>query len=166
MRDLAKGDQRDAAFRLAKVLLEVMPPADSGHSDLGILHPMPRIRMDISNYEEILKNHVPQLVDKTGLAGLAFLCDLLSAAISFSLREPEKSVPYDLCHILHPAIEGYRQNLGPELRSVLINAIRDAALTLVRSGNVQLPVVVKSLEERRPPWHIFPSYRDASASPD
>jgi hypothetical protein len=155
MRDLAKGDQTDAAFRLAKVLLEVMPPADTRDRDLGILHPMPRIRMDTSNYEEILKNHVPELIDKTGLEGLAFLCDLLSAAISFSLREPEKSVPYDLCHILHPAIEGYRQNLGPELRSVLINAIRDAALTLVRSGRVQLPVMVKSLEERRPPWHVF-----------
>ncbi|MGD1028936.1 hypothetical protein [Candidatus Binatus soli] len=155
MRDLAKGDQRDVAFRLAKVLLKVLPPAESGQSDLSIIHPMPQIRMDISNYEQILKNHVPQLVETTGLEGLAFLCDLLSAAISFSLREPEKSVPYDLCHILHPAIDGSRQNFGPELRSLLISAIRDAAITLVTSGRVQLAVMVKALEERQPPWHIF-----------
>jgi hypothetical protein len=155
MRDLAKGDQIDVAFRLAKVLLEILPPAENGQSDLGVIHPMPQIRMDISNYEEILTNDVPQLVDATGLSGLTFLCDLLSAAIGFSLREPEKSVPYDLCHILHPAIEDHRQKFGPELRSLLVSATRDSALTLVTSGRVPLPVMVKVLEERQPPWHVF-----------
>jgi hypothetical protein len=155
MRGLAASDQKEAALRLAKVLLEILPPSESRDSDIGIIHPIPLTRMDTSDYEQILKNDIPQLVAAMGLSGLAFLCDLLSAAIGFSLREPEKSVPYDLSHIFHPAIEGGRQNLGPELRSVLISAIRDAAVTLVATGQVPLPDVLKTLEERKPPWHIF-----------
>jgi len=152
---LAAGGQKNAAMRLAKVLLEIIPPAQGGEGAHGILHPMTRMRSDWWENEQILNKAIPELVKAAGIEALDLLCSQLSTAIRFSLREPEESAPSDLSHIWRPAIEEHGQNLFPEVRSLLVRTVRDAALSIVRSGQASLSETVRTLEERQPRWRIF-----------
>lgn len=155
MGKFAAGGERTAALRLAKVLLEVMPPRVGDEGEPGLFHPMPQTRPDLWNYEQILIKQVPELVEVAGLEALDLLCDLLSDAIRLSLREPDKSVPSDVSQIWRPAVEEHEQNLLPELRSLLTRAVRNAAISIVRSRQTTLVRTVAALERRKPPWWIF-----------
>lgn len=151
----AIGGGTSAAVQLARVILEVMPPRGGDESEHGLFIPMPQTRLDLWDYEQILTAQIPELVKAAPAQGLGVLCDLLSDAIRFSLREPEKSAPSDVSQVWRPAVEEHGQNLLPELRSLLTRAVRDAAASIVRSRQITLLQTVAALERRKPPWWIF-----------
>jgi hypothetical protein len=151
----AAGGENVSAFRIAKALLEVTPAPAVDEGEAGLVHTMPRTRPDLWNYEQILSTQVPELVKATGLEAMNLLGDLLSDAIRFSLREPEKSAPSDMSHVWRPAIEEHGQNFSPELRSLLSRAVRDAASAIVQSRQATLEQVIAALEARQPPWRTF-----------
>lgn len=151
----AAGGENASAFRICRALLEVAaaPVGDGGAE--GLIHPMPRTRPDLWNYEQILSKYIPDVVRSAGIEALSLLCDLLSDAIRFSLREPDKSAPSDLSHVWRPAVEEHGQNLTPEVRSMLSRAVRDAASMIVQSGQATQEQVIAALESRQPLWLIF-----------
>jgi len=149
----AKGGEVESAVRVAKALLEVLPPGAGDQGEPGLLTPIPQTRVDLSHYEQTLTKQIPKLVAADGLRTHDLLSDLLNDAIRLSLREPEKSVPNDVSAVWLPAVEAQRE--FPELRSLLATSLRDAASTLVRSKQDTLEEVIKFLEERKPPWWVF-----------
>ena len=115
----------------------------------------PQAQFDIWPYEQILKQNVPDLVKSAEIATLHMLCDLLDHAIALSQRRPEKEVQEDLSYIWRPAIEDHGQNQFPEMKSILVSAVRDAADQLIRSDAQLLAKVIQEFESRRPAWRIF-----------
>ncbi len=149
-------DESAAAFRIANALLCVMPaPADEA-GEPGVLPPTPRTQLDLWEYERILAQQVPELVKAAGLDALKFLSGLLSDAIRFSLREPEKSAPGDVSNVWRPAIAEDAQNYNfLELKSLLTRSVRDAALTTAVSDPAGIEATIEVLESREPRWRIF-----------
>jgi hypothetical protein len=148
---LASGGQKDAALRLAGKLLEFVPREGEGTS----LSLIPRTRTNWWENERILDNALPELVKAAGVEALRLLCGQLATAIKLSLREPEKSAPNDLSHLWRPAVEENEQNSFPEVRSLLVRAVRDSAMSILQSGQATLSKTVQTLQEQRPRWRIF-----------
>ena len=156
IRKLAAANEIASAIRLTRLLLDVKAPTRQEQPEAeDVFSSEPRIKSDLWNYEQVLKKDVPELAKAAGLRAIALLCDLLSAAIRFSLRNPEQNVPNDVSCVWRPAIEDHEQNQIPELKSLLTEAIRDTALTALRSGQVTLAQTIDLLETQTPPWRIF-----------
>lgn len=143
--DWAKGGDTEEALRVARVLLDILPderrirpaPEASYH-----LPPELRTRFETWQYELILQEHYPDLVQQAGLAALGLLCDLLEKAIELSRRQEEDRGPED-----------YSQNRGDTIRDALVSAVRDAAELVVRSNKATVEQVANALEGRR--WKAF-----------
>jgi len=129
---LSTGGEVDAALELARALL-VAPP----HRDRTF---------DVWLYGQILKKHVPALLDAGGIRALALLTDALAAVDSASER---------YSNIWRPAIEDHPQNRerGQDPKDMLITAVRDAAENVARREPAQVPTIVHLLEQH--PGHLF-----------
>ena len=138
---LARGGQVEAALVLARSLLAVQQeerrlPEDGGIADLGF-PPEATPIFDVWDYESILKEHIPDLVDAAGTDALILLRDVLAAAIRLSERVPEQGNE-DYSWIWRPAIEDHEKNHDRTAKDFLVSALRDAALRLVERGQVPL----------------------------
>jgi hypothetical protein len=133
---LTRGGHADMAWTLLKALLSSLAKTTHG----------------VYVYEQVRQQTVPELLDYTRVAGLDHLCDLLQDQVADSVEA--QSAPNDYSDIWRPAIEDHPQNYGPYTpRDVLVVAIRDGAVRLVREGRAPLPDVLDALERR--PWSIF-----------
>ncbi len=155
---LAKGGRTDAAFELAGVLLDVQ--AGPGHvpseaeAEKGFrLPPEPGARFDLWHYERILERDVPELVKADGFRALDLFGGLLEKAIRLSLREGSAEAKEDYSVIWHTSVEGGAQTTGGGIKSLLVVAVRDAALAIVAKDAGQLGEVITNLESRK--WPIF-----------
>lgn len=151
----AKGGRIDEALRVARVLLDILP--GEGHTVPGPDHtyrlpPEPRARFDAWDYEEVLKDHYPDLVREAGLPALELLCELLEKAIWLSRRGGDDEGSKDYSYIWRPAVEDHPQNHGHTVKDALISGVRDAAELVIRSGRA-IKEVVNALEEKH--WKIF-----------
>jgi hypothetical protein len=152
----AKGDMTEEAISLARVLLDILPSERSSNLRPGgryALPPEPRARFSEYEYEHILKNYYPELVQASPLPALELLCDLLVKAIQLSRRRNDDKGPEDLSYNWRPAIEDHAQNLGHTLKDALVEGVRDAAEKMLCSGSASIQQVVEILERRG--WKIF-----------
>lgn len=151
---LVRGGQIEAALELAGTLMAVLPaPADPATQDLAPSDPEPRARFEQLQYEQILKEYMPDLVLAAGLSALELLCDLLDEAIRLSRRPGEDTPPSDHSHMWRPAIEEQESVGSQTLKEVLTTAVRDAASQIAEANPSKLPELVETLERR--PRHIF-----------
>jgi hypothetical protein len=149
---LAQGDQIEVALGLTKELLKVMPgrhPEGMADTSSGI---SPRSRIDLWEYEQFLKNNLPDLVRKAPQQTLALLCDILEESLEIGKVEYEQEF-LDYSHIWRPAIEPHPQNWGHDVRDYLVSAIRDTSIAILERTPKRLIDVVYELEARR--WPVF-----------
>jgi hypothetical protein len=146
---LARGGQADVAVALARSLLGIIPPSHTGQQ---ISVSEPRAKFDNWNYEQVLQAQLPSLVSASGESGLAMFCDLLESAVHFYLggREP----PEDYSHAWRPAIEESEQNVPSAPKELLVSAVRDAAVQIIKAESSRLLALADGLEKRK--WFIFP----------
>lgn len=147
----AKGGRTKEALRVARVLLDVLPDErrmEPGPDEAYRFPLEPQARFDNWNYEQILKNHYPDLVQAAGLPALELLCDLLDKAIWLFWRCNDDQSPEDYSSSWRPAVEDHPQNLRHTIKDALVTAVRDAAELLVRSGRATVEEVVDVLEGR------------------
>ena len=152
---LCRGGELDAALAVAKALLSVSPSQRSsppGRVDEYKPTPEPATNVRDWDYGEIIRIHVPVLVDAAGERALNLLCSILNAAVKFSLHEPDAK-PEDASFVWRPAIEGHEQNQPDGVKTVLVSAVRDAARTIVAADLARLQAIVELLEGRG--WFIF-----------
>ncbi len=156
---LAEAGFQEPALDLFRALLRVLPDARKRAPQIDgdeiALPPEPTSRIDSWRYEQILTKAVPKLVAAVGLGAVAMLCDLLEDAVRLSLRDPAKSAPEDLSHIWRPAVEDHPQNSVPGLKSLLVSAVRAAALQSIEKDSGQLEALVAVLRARATNWRIF-----------
>src|SRR5262249_19595448 len=152
---LAQGGEVAGALQLARALLGLVDPASAGDDNAdanGRLRPDPRPKFDLWQYEQILTQQVPAIVDAVGLPAFGVLCDALEEAVRFSFDEPGLG-PEDSSFAWRPAIEPSDQNVDLGALESLMDAVRDSAERLVRSGAASIADLVASLEAR--PWRVF-----------
>ncbi|MEW6542563.1 MAG: hypothetical protein AB1411_03015 [Nitrospirota bacterium] len=142
---LARGNQVEVALTLAQKLLAVLPSQ-------GALS-QARARFEAWHYEGILEKNLPDLIAAAGVRALNLLCDLLNSAMQLSREHIDEEGGEDYSYIWRPAIEGERHRGFHEIRDLLVSAVRDAAIQIVRKDQTLLASVLDELERR--PWKIF-----------
>jgi hypothetical protein len=152
---LARGGYEEEAVDLARSLLSVLPDPDAeaavDHAEYRF-PPEPKARFELHEYEEILKRHLPTLVERAGERALGMLCDLLESAIGFSFRRREEG-PEDDSYVWRQAIETDRRTLSHDPKNLLVSAVRDASEQIIRGDPTGLRLLVDKLEAR--PWRAF-----------
>lgn len=157
---LARGGETATAWRVMRAVLHVEReiPAREGPEEVAgyaITPPLvPKARFDTWRYEQLVKHEVPALVLTSGKSGLVELVKLLREAISRATTHG--AAPEDYLHVGRPAIEAHEQNRAAGINGpvdALVDAVRDAAIELVRVGTVPLNEVIALLDEQ--PWRTF-----------
>lgn len=153
---LANGREVDVALELAESLLAVLPDSEAEkkieEKEWYVL--APRARFDLWEYGQVLKNNIPDLVNAAEGRAFSLLCNLLDSAVRYSQRDDLKP-PEDYSFVWRPAIEDHAQNSDHELKQILVTAVRDAALQLVRSKLASVAELVAALETRGQDRRIF-----------
>jgi hypothetical protein len=156
---LAKGQQVDAAIKLARSLLTVLEDPrqkESDSDDSPFKHFLEaRARFDLWEYQEVLSKNIPDILEAAGEKGLQLLCDLLDRAILLSDRRGAERRPEDLSQIWRPSIEAHGQNLDLGLKQLLVTAVRNAVEQLARKNPQSVSALVSLLESRGESWLIF-----------
>jgi len=155
---LANGGEVEAALRLAKTLLAILPdpePEQQAETEEPFGPTLePHARFSPWHYERILKENVPPLVEAAGMPALDMLCDLLESALHLSQESADRSPDReDFSYIWRPAIEDDTHNYLAELKNPLISAVRDAGQPLITGGAASARDLVSALQQRG--WPIF-----------
>lgn len=147
----------DDALEVARSLFAVSsaptPPIEAASEATARASPKPMARFDDQKYGELIAKHLSDLVVTARDRALSLFSDLLDNAVSFSQSSSRSMPPQDYSWIWRPAIEEHGQNRHYDLRSLLVSAVRDAALQLVNIAPDVAPEVVRSLEQRQ--WLVF-----------
>lgn len=139
---LARGGQAEGAMTLAGELLARLPARYGSASGV-----------DAYEYGLILRQHVPALIEATGVPALAMLSNLLDEVVGRDLEQHRGRPDYDGSSVWRPSIEGQQGRAESDLRHGLVNAVRDAAGTIVDNHPSCLGDIVTELESHR--WPIF-----------
>jgi hypothetical protein len=157
LEQLAVGDQIPAALELTRSLLSLVSPPAPETSDeikedeikaiLSVREPNPKF--EAWEYGQIVRNNVPVLVKKAGEQALSMLCDLLEDAVRLSMRSGEKRSANDISHAWRSAIEDHGQNSDYDVKTRLVEAVRDAADQIARADQSRIPAILRSFRKRR-----------------
>src|SRR5574341_335992 len=133
MARLAREGERDAAFELADVLLEVKRPRGGTREMRGLgIRPDAQPLFHSYEFEEILKNYAPTLVESDGLGALQLLCGKLQKCLLIRIGSRKSDITEDYSHIWRPSIEDHAEN-HRDIKDTLTNAVRDAAEWILRN---------------------------------
>ena len=147
---LVRAGELKRGLRAAKALLWIDRRSSASNSSPGDeifkLTPEPVGRLSDWAYARAAEKIVPDLVGSAGLEGLRLFSSLLSVAVRFSKREDEPPDSDGHSFIWRPAIEDHPQNSDRGVRSVLVTAVRDAAVGLARASDEDQRAVVEMLE--------------------
>lgn len=158
---LAKEGKPDVALRLAAELLAVLHDPEeekkrypkSKAERIAFSSLQPSIRCEQYNYEQVLKENIPDLAEAVPFETLELLCALLKNAVLFSQPEEERHKSRDAAYIWRPAIEDHEQNDDYTIDGPLITAARDTAEAICKRNPDKIGEMVKSVESHK--WDIF-----------
>lgn len=152
---LVDGGEIGAALELSRALL-ALRAEDRTYG--GFTSSEPRSRFDVWDYQELVKEAVPRLVEAAEVEALSLLFDVLEDAArishgAHSLEQSEEAPHGDGFYIERPAIVDHPQNEPHGLVDALIVAVRDAAESLVDEEKISVRSLVETQERRG--WRIF-----------
>jgi hypothetical protein len=101
----------------------------------------------------ILREHVPALVAAAGAPALELLSRSLDEVLRADAERRDSQPGQDGSPLWRPNIDGGESRPESDLRDGLVDAVRDAAASIVRSGQGGVADVVKELESHG--WLIF-----------
>ncbi|MBI4662614.1 MAG: hypothetical protein HY735_27695 [Verrucomicrobia bacterium] len=114
-------------------------------------------RMPEWDFQKIVKDVVPRLVEADGLLTIRFLCDELDRGIRHSRWEDDDENMHDGSVYWRPSVSDHRQNRLPSPRSHYVAAIRDACEVTLRKRLEAFQEVDAILAAK--PWDIFARLR-------
>ena len=136
-------------LKAAKKLLSLKPRSGDGEGNEALPRlPEPVGRLSDWAYEQAMTRMLPDLVDSAGIKGLELLSRLLAVAVKFSRHQNGPPDSDGRSVIWRPAIEDHSQNSDYGVRSVVVTAVRDAAVRLAEVSDEDLHAVVEILEAR------------------
>lgn len=153
---LATNGEVDTALRLARTLLAITNLPESHHV---------RARFNDWNYEQILKKHGPAICHAAGLRAIRLFCDLLAESLFHN--EKGRELEDDYSRLWRPAIEPTpRDHSYGDLRSVLVDAIRDGSVSLIETRQCSVQEIMEVFDQhkrtvfRRLALHLLMAFRD------
>ena len=152
---LARAGLTQAAGDLASALLDVQPdPRAPMKSPDGTIWPLEACaHFDVWHYDQVLKKHIPDLIEAGGVAAFDSLCDILERAVRLSRAREDTEGPEDYSYIWRRSIADPGRHHLHTLRDALTTAVRDAAETLAtREPGITRELVQKLMAH---PWRIF-----------
>ena len=119
---LSQENETGSALKLLEDLLDI--EKEDGESEFLLKGARPHF--DLWNYEQILKNVVPVVLQKDPCKVIEILCNKLLKAIG--LERSDERAPYDdLSYIWRPAIENHPQNMDErDVKNLLVATIRES----------------------------------------
>jgi hypothetical protein len=132
---LCSGGQLGPALDLAAAMLKAL---STGYRRTASVHG--------SAYSAVLRDHMPALVVAAGLPVLSLLCEALDEVIRKDPLRSDGDPAEDGSPIWRPNIGSARNRADADLRHSLVDAVRDAASSLVDSGVANVTDVVLELE--------------------
>ena len=137
MSHLADGGETAAAMRVARRALSLDSPAGLG-------------RRDSFDYQDVLRDNIPDLVRAAGMDALELLCSLLDQAIL--LEVAGATIPGDHSEYWRPSVDDRDNDVDRGLRYTLSGAVRDATLALA-IGPAPVSDILETLERWR--WYFL-----------
>jgi hypothetical protein len=111
-------------------------------------------RMDTWLYGDLLRRLAVAFVKRHSILLSEFaISELASIVTNTIIQTTHKTSSNDLSSIWRPAIEESEQNIGWDLRSGLIVALRETGNVLTKEWPEQLPKFIQTLDQQR--WPIF-----------
>ena len=153
---LANGGQIDYALDLTKTVFEILPGKETekkSETSIINLSPKPIAHFRNYDYEQIIKKCFPESLNTIRLPGLKLLCELLDKIILLSQRKDDVEKVEDYSYIWRPAIEDHEQNIGSDLKNILITAVKDSAEYLIIKKISNVFEVIATFEEFK--WKIY-----------
>lgn len=143
---LAKGGETARALELTRVFFEILPPKLSPAGE-GWPRDV-RTRLERGMYGELTRVVREPLVTTSGLEALRTFCSLLEAAVAASGPSDDQQEVEDYSFVWRPEIEGGGNNYD-DVRSSLVEAVRDSALELSAAGDDTVKQVIDILTRHR-----------------
>lgn len=144
----------ESAIDVSEALLEVLPDprlAEKREGAEGAFRLLPEAssRMSEWEYERVAERVVRPLVEGAGLEAVRMFMRLLDEALQLSVWEDEAAADRRIDHsyVWRPAIEDHSQNTDRGIKNLLVDAVRDAALSFSSHGPDELRAVIEELEQ-------------------
>jgi len=149
---LAEGGEIDAALRLARCVLAVLPNprAEEDKDSIWRLHREPVSHLENWDYQRVLTLALPALVGVGGVRALEMFCDLLETAINFYEGDVAPEETNEHSSIWRRDLESRSHD---DVKDYLVSAVRKSAEQIAAADSSQVPTMVHILESRR--WLIF-----------
>ena len=148
---LAGGGKPQEAMILLNALLaieRVQPDIDLEYS-----YRLVRPRIKMHDYCRIVKNHLPSLLERSGMDLFDTLCNILQKAAKFSRRSSSSEEWDDNSISWQPDLSVQDEDDRDDVRSVLAITTLNIAESILKDGRVEITSLVEGLETRR--WLIF-----------
>jgi hypothetical protein len=142
------GKSRDA-LTLARSLLMVKSDAQTEEKG-GNTPRQPKGRIDDWHYEQVLRSILPAITHTAPLDTVRLFSSLLYEAVRLSLRRHTDVGDDDYSFIWRPAVEDHVQNLDTDIRSLLVEALRNTSELVIRRDPHSLSNVISLLGEYAP----------------
>ena len=149
---LARIGEVKMSVRIAETLLRLEPQSDGDASDEAdesalSLRPEPISQLSDWAYGQVIGQFLPDLVDAAGLDAVRAFSALLNDALRLRLRGGEPADEANHSYIWRPAVEDHAQNSDRGIASLLVSAVRDAAVRFASTSAGALEAVVIQLEK-------------------
>lgn len=149
---LARIGEVDMSVRVARELLRLEPQSDAHASDeadeaASLLRPQPVSQLSDWAYGRAIEQFLPDLVDAAGLDAVRMFSALLNDALRLSAYAGESADEANHSYIWRPAVEDHAQNSDRDVASLLVSAVRDAAVRFASTSAHALEAVVIQLEK-------------------
>jgi len=146
---LAQGGKSQEALTLFTSLVAIERAKARGDSEY--IHKPVKPRIGMYDYREIMKDHLPSVLEVNGLALFENLCSILQQAAKLSRRSSASKEWDDNSAAWQPDLSILDED--EDVRSLLAVRTRGVAESLLTDGRVEIAPLIEGLEERR--WLIF-----------
>jgi hypothetical protein len=149
---LINGKQEETALKLAESLFAIYKLEDrlGKGGDETALPREPKSRLDLWQYEKLMKMYFPGLIQIAGENALCIMYELVDSTLSSRVIEGN---PDDRSWMWRPAIEDHSQNSPLGLIDIIISSFRDALELLCRNNKSLIHKQVTDLENK--PFYIY-----------
>ena len=147
----ASGGESDVAILLAREILRLDPPEPIGERSYR-LYTGPRSFLHDVNYELILTDIVPKLVEQRPFITLRLLLNLMDSIVKFDLMQQDSNARDNGLAISRDSIELDAPSWDDDLSQAIISATRDAARSIWSEQRESRILLIESLQSFR--WKV------------
>lgn len=156
MNHLSKIGHDEYAIKFAKSLLLLLPdpkPLQMGDDEHSFLIPTPQTKFERYNYQEILKDTIPNIFEKNPLNTINFLSGLLNKWIELSRKRKEPNKYYDFSHIWRPQLDSSDEKRTYSISDTLVSTLKELVVEYLNNNPNKIGEINEVFESYK--WGIY-----------